>query len=125
MSQSVQSIQKCQKWPESAQSCRTSKNSIIKFFLGHPVLTGLSTRGDDASKLRMDQLFRRNFCVLRCCPQREHVFLTSKDCLLTISSKTVLFVTAWLQAVCQLLYLFQITHPEHVVNFIIFPAVEK
>merc|ERR1712107_421927 len=35
MSKSVQSIQKC---PESAQSCLTTKNSILNFFLGHPVL---------------------------------------------------------------------------------------
>ena len=37
MSRSIQSIQKCPKWPGSAQSCLISKNSIMNFFLGHPV----------------------------------------------------------------------------------------
>ena len=33
----VQSVQKCPKWSESAQSCQTPKKFILNFFLGHPV----------------------------------------------------------------------------------------
>ena len=41
MSKSVQTVQKCLKWPESVQSCQTSRNSIRNFF-GTPCTRSIS-----------------------------------------------------------------------------------